>query len=48
MEQMGLKTIGDLARFDAQRLIEVFGKAMGIYFHNAANAVDNEPHTGTG
>jgi len=43
MEQMGLKTIGDLARFDAQRLIEVFGKAMGIYFHNAANAVDNEP-----
>ena len=43
MEQMGIKTIGDLAKFDAQRLIEVFGKAMGIYFHNAANAIDNEP-----
>jgi nucleotidyltransferase/DNA polymerase involved in DNA repair len=24
-------------------LIEVFGKVLGIYFHNAANAVDNEP-----
>ena len=43
MEQMGIKTIGDLAKYDCQRLIEVFGKAMGIYFHNAANAVDNEP-----
>ncbi len=43
MEQMGIKTIGELARYDCQRLIEVFGKALGIYFHNAANAVDNEP-----
>ncbi len=43
MEQMGIKIIGDLANYDCQRLIEVFGKALGIYFHNAANAVDNEP-----
>jgi DNA polymerase IV (archaeal DinB-like DNA polymerase) len=43
MAEMGIKTIGDLARYDCQRLIEVFGKALGIYFHNAANAVDNEP-----
>jgi DNA polymerase IV (archaeal DinB-like DNA polymerase) len=43
MEQMGIKTIGDLAKFDCQVLIEVFGKVLGIYFHNAANAVDNEP-----
>jgi DNA polymerase IV (archaeal DinB-like DNA polymerase) len=43
MEQMGIKTINDLAKYDCQRLIEVFGKVMGIYFHNAANAVDNEP-----
>ncbi len=42
MEQMGIKTIGDLAKYDCQRLIEVFGKVIGIYFHNAANAVDNE------
>ncbi|HSV49817.1 MAG TPA: DNA polymerase IV [Candidatus Acidoferrales bacterium] len=43
MEQMGIKTISDLAKYDCQRLIEVFGKALGIYFHNAANAIDNEP-----
>jgi DNA polymerase IV (DinB-like DNA polymerase) len=43
MEQMGIKTIGDLAKYDCQVLIEVFGKALGIYFHNAANAIDNEP-----
>jgi DNA polymerase IV (archaeal DinB-like DNA polymerase) len=43
MEQMGIKTIGDLAKYDCQVLIEVFGKALGIYFHNAANATDNEP-----
>ncbi len=43
MEQMGIKTVGELARFDVQRLIEVFGKVLGVYFHNAANAVDNEP-----
>jgi DNA polymerase IV (DinB-like DNA polymerase) len=43
MEQMGIKTISDLAKYDSQVLIEVFGKVLGIYFHNAANAVDNEP-----
>jgi len=48
MEQMGIKTIGDLAAFDVQRLLEVFGKVLGVYFHNAANAVDNEPVTEQG
>ena len=43
MAEMSIKTIGDLARYDCQRLIEVFGKSLGIYFHNAANAKDNEP-----
>jgi DNA polymerase IV (archaeal DinB-like DNA polymerase) len=43
MAEMGIKTIGELAKYDCQVLIEVFGKALGIYFHNAANAVDNEP-----
>lgn len=43
MEQLGIKTIGDLAEFDVQKLIDVFGKTLGIYFHNAANAVDNDP-----
>ena len=43
MEQLGIRTIGDLAKYDCQRLIEVFGKTIGIYFHNAANGIDNEP-----
>jgi DNA polymerase IV (DinB-like DNA polymerase) len=43
METLGIKTIRDLAKFDVQRLIEVYGKTLGVYFHNAANGVDNEP-----
>jgi DNA polymerase IV (DinB-like DNA polymerase) len=43
MEALGIKTIGDLARYDPQRLIELFGKTLGVYFHNAANGVDNDP-----
>jgi DNA polymerase IV (archaeal DinB-like DNA polymerase) len=43
MEVLGIKTVGDLAKYDVQRLVEVFGKTLGIYFHNAANGVDNDP-----
>jgi DNA polymerase IV (DinB-like DNA polymerase) len=48
METLGIKTIGDLARYDVQRLVEVFGKTLGVYFHNAANGVDNAPVQETG
>lgn len=43
MQVMGIKTINDLAGYDVQRLIESFGKVLGIYFHNASNGIDNEP-----
>jgi DNA polymerase IV (DinB-like DNA polymerase) len=43
MDSLGIKTIADLAKFDVQKLIGIFGKTLGIYFHNAANGVDNEP-----
>jgi DNA polymerase IV (DinB-like DNA polymerase) len=43
MEALGIKTIGDLARYDVQRLVELFGKSLGVYFHNASNGVDNDP-----
>ncbi len=43
MEALRIQTVGDLARYDVQRLVEVFGKTLGVYFHNAANGVDNEP-----
>ena len=43
METLGIRTIGDLARFDVQRLIEIFGRKLGTYFHNASLGIDNEP-----
>jgi DNA polymerase IV (archaeal DinB-like DNA polymerase) len=43
MDTLGIKTIGDLAGFSVQRLVEVFGKTLGVYFHDAANGVDDEP-----
>ena len=35
MKTMSINTIGDLAKYDIQRLIAVFGKTLGVYFHNA-------------
>ena len=46
--ELGVKTVGELARYDVQRLVEVFGKKLGVYFHNAAKGVDNEPVQETG
>ena len=46
--ELGIKTIGELARYDVQRLMDVFGKNLGVYFHNAANGVDNVPVQETG
>jgi len=43
MEAMGIKTIGDLAKYNIQKLIEVFGKNLGTYFHNASIGIDDEP-----
>jgi len=43
MEALGIKKIGDLASYDVQKLTAVWGKILGVYFHNAANAVDDEP-----
>jgi DNA polymerase IV (DinB-like DNA polymerase) len=48
METLRIKTIGDLAKYDVQKLVEVFGKNLGVYFHNAANGIDNEPVQETG
>jgi DNA polymerase IV (DinB-like DNA polymerase) len=43
MAEMGIKTIGDLSKYNIQKLVAIYGKTLGIYFHNAANATDNEP-----
>jgi DNA polymerase IV (DinB-like DNA polymerase) len=43
MQTLGIRTIGDLAKCDVQRLIEIFGKKLGTYFHNASIGEDDEP-----
>ena len=43
METLGIRTVGQLAKFDVQRLIDVFGRKIGTYFHNASLGVDGEP-----
>jgi len=43
MEAMGIKTIGDLAEYNIDNLIEEFGKKMGSYFHSAALGIDDTP-----
>lgn len=43
MQALRIVTIGDLARFDVQKLMDVFGKKLGLYFHNASRGIDDEP-----
>lgn len=43
MRTMSINTIGDLAKYDIQKLTAVFGKTLGVYFHNASLGIDNEP-----
>jgi len=43
METLGIRTVGDVAEYDVRRLIEVFGRNLGTYFHNASLGIDNEP-----
>jgi DNA polymerase IV (DinB-like DNA polymerase) len=43
MQTLGIATIGDLAEYDVQRLLEVFGRKLGLYFHNASAGVDDDP-----
>jgi len=42
LESLGVLTIGQLAEFDVQRLIDSFGRKIGAYFHNAAMGKDDE------
>jgi len=43
MVAMEIRTVGDLAKYDVQRLIQVFGRSLGTYFHEAARGVDESP-----
>jgi len=39
LEEVGVKTIGQLAKLSVAKLVEMFGK-IGIDFHNMANGID--------
>ena len=43
MTELGITTVGDLAGFNVQKLVEIFGRTLGVYFHDAANGLDDEP-----
>jgi len=43
MHDIGINTVGDLAKSDVQRLIGIFGKKLGTYFHNASQGLDDDP-----
>lgn len=43
MEKLGIKTIGDLAKYDVERLVSLFGKNLALYFHQAAQGIDESP-----
>jgi DNA polymerase IV (DinB-like DNA polymerase) len=43
MSALGISTIGELARYDLQKLIAAFGKTLGIYYHNASIGLDDQP-----
>jgi DNA polymerase IV (DinB-like DNA polymerase) len=43
LQELGVKTIGDLAKFDLFELIEEFGKKTATYMHNASQGIDDEP-----
>lgn len=42
LNRIGIKTIGDLAQADEQRLINLLGK-WGSYLHTFANGKDESP-----
>jgi DNA polymerase IV (DinB-like DNA polymerase) len=43
MQALGIHNIGQLAEYDVQRLINVFGQNLGMYFHSSSLGQDDEP-----
>ncbi len=43
LKEMGIKTIGQLAKCDVQKLIATFGKKNGLWMWLVANGEENEP-----
>jgi DNA polymerase IV (DinB-like DNA polymerase) len=43
LQKLGIKTVGELAAYGVDNLIEVFGRTFGAYLHNAALGIDQSP-----
>jgi DNA polymerase IV (archaeal DinB-like DNA polymerase) len=43
LQEIGVSTIGDLARKDFSQLRDVFGQKLAVYLHNSASGEDEEP-----
>ena len=43
LEKIGVRTVSQLNRVDVQKLIKVFGRKLGTYFHKASLGIDDDP-----
>lgn len=43
MLEKGIKTVGDLAKYQVEELRSLFGKASGTYFYKASKGIDETP-----
>ena len=42
MNSLGINTIGDLSKYDIQKLVDFFGRSLAVYFHNASKGVSKD------
>jgi len=42
LKEMGIRTIGELAKAKAEMLVDVFGYKMGLYMHESANGIGTD------
>ena len=43
LQRAGVRTIGDLAKFDMEFLTHIVGEKAAFYLHNSANGIDDSP-----
>ncbi|MFQ5976116.1 MAG: DNA polymerase IV [Candidatus Hydrothermarchaeales archaeon] len=43
LNEMGVSTVGELSEIEVGRLVDVFGKAKGVWLHQASKGIDNSP-----
>lgn len=43
LNPLNVNTVGELAKTDVQKLIEVFGRSAGTYLHKASSGIDETP-----